>query len=68
MSLINELQKAVSKFEIETQVCGICSKQNYIRLHNKDRNGLTLKYVVCKNCGLIQTLNKYKIDNYKTFY
>ena len=68
MSLINELQKAVSKFEIETQDCGICSKQNYIRLHNKDRNGLTLEYVVCKNCGLIQTLNKYKIDNYKTFY
>ena len=68
MFLINELQKSVSKFQVETQDCGIFSKQNYFQLHNKYRNGLTLEYVICKNCGLIQILNKYKIENYKIFY
>ena len=66
--LINKFKQTLSTFEIESDKCPVCSSNKYTILSNKDRYGFILPYGCCQKCGLIQSVYKYKLKNYSTFY
>ena len=66
--VITKFKKTISTFEIESNKCPICSSNKYSILSNKDRYGFILPYGCCKKCGLIQSVYKFKLKNYATFY
>ena len=67
-SIINKFKQSLSDFEIESDQCPICSSNKYSILSNKDRYGFNLPYGSCQKCSLIQSVHKYKLKNYSTFY
>ena len=66
--VIANFKKTIPTFEIESDKCPICSSNKYSILSNKDRYGFNLPYGCCITCGLIQSIYKYKLKNYITFY
>lgn len=54
----------------------ICGKSDDVVIHNKDRYGIDLRTVLCKNCGLVrsdpyydkETLNQYYSNEYRALY
>lgn len=48
--------------------CVVCDFDNFEELSEKDRTGLTMSVVICKNCGLIQTNPRMSEINYLEFY
>lgn len=68
INIVKDLQQAISRFEIESDKCPICSTNKYYLLSNRDRIGLPQSYGICKRCGLIQAVNKYSLANYTIFY
>ena len=48
--------------------CCICNKDNFELLSAKDRYGLYMPVVICKECGLIQTNPRMNQESYNEFY
>ena len=66
--IINKFKQSMSGFKIASDQCPVCSSNSYTILSDKDRYGLILPYGSCQKCGLIQSVYKYKLKNYSTFY
>ncbi len=75
---LNELQVRMKK-QIEYKIkegfysfnevpCCICNGKNFEILSEKDRFGLYLPVVICKDCGLIQINPRMRQKNYNQFY
>ena len=75
---LNELQirmkKQVEKkieegvYSFEKVPCCVCGGKNFEILSEKDRYGLHLPVVICKDCGLIQTNPRMTQEAYNQFY
>lgn len=48
--------------------CIICTMNSFELLSEKDRYGLYMPVVICKNCGLVQTNPIMYKENYREFY
>lgn len=55
-------------FNNEEIPCIICGGDSFNLLSEKDRYGLPVKTVVCKNCGLVQTNPRWDQSSYNMFY
>lgn len=60
------LDKYISN--LESISCNICGSDDYHLLANKERRGLPLKTVICKNCGLIYINPRPTKELYDEFY
>jgi len=52
----------------ETVPCAVCMGSHFEQLAAKDRYGLDLSVVICKDCGLIQTNPRMNQHSYNAFY
>ena len=75
---LNELQARMKK-QIESKIddgvysfeevpCCVCDGKNFVILSEKDRYGLYVPVVICKDCGLIQTNPRMTQEAYNQFY
>ncbi|MCK5493740.1 MAG: class I SAM-dependent methyltransferase [Candidatus Omnitrophica bacterium] len=75
---LNQLQKSI-KEQIESKIqqgsyktekvnCIICGKDDFEQLSEKDRFGLAVSVVICRECGLIQTNPRLNQESYNEFY
>lgn len=75
---LNELQSNM-KYQIEQKIligeyafekvdCCICKGKGFEVLASKDRYGLYMPVVICKQCGLIQTNPRMNQESYNKFY
>jgi len=48
--------------------CPLCDSENYILIAEKDRYGIPLETVVCKNCGLVRSYRQLNNKSAKIFY
>ena len=66
----NQIEKKIKKgiYSFEEVPCCICGGNNFETLSEKDRYGLYVPVVICKNCGLIQTNPRMTQDSYNQFY
>lgn len=75
---LNELQLRM-KQQVEQKVndgsyyfeevpCPVCDDRNFELLAKKDRYGLYMPVVACKDCGLIQTNPRMNQESYNEFY
>lgn len=55
-------------YAFETISCCICDGSNFEPLSDKDRYGLFLPVVICRQCGLIQTNPRMNQSAYNEFY
>jgi hypothetical protein len=55
-------------YSFEEVPCCVCSGKNFEVLSEKDRYGLYVHVVICKNCGLIQTNPRMTQEAYNPFY
>jgi 2-polyprenyl-3-methyl-5-hydroxy-6-metoxy-1,4-benzoquinol methylase len=55
-------------YMFEEAPCPICNSSNFELLANKDRYGLYMPVVICKDCGLIQTNPRMDQSAYNEFY
>jgi 2-polyprenyl-3-methyl-5-hydroxy-6-metoxy-1,4-benzoquinol methylase len=62
----HKIQSGIYKFE--KSACLICSGNNFELLSEKDRYGLFMPVVICRDCGLIQTNPRMTQESYKQFY
>ena len=75
---LNDLQMAVKEkvnlkvedkiYPFEKVPCAICNEHDFEELSEKDRYGLYMPVVVCKQCGLIQTNPRMTQESYAAFY
>ena len=75
---LNELQLRMKKsverkierdiYSFEEVPCCVCGGKNFELLSEKDRYGLYVPVVVCKDCGLIQTNPRMTQEAYNLFY
>ena len=75
---LNELQIRMKKqierkieegiYTFEDVPCCVCGGENFELLSEKDRYGLYVPVVICKDCGLIQTNPRMTQDAYNQFY
>lgn len=75
---LNELQIRMKKqierkieggiYLFEEVACCVCGGRNFEILSEKDRYGLYMPVVVCKDCGLIQTNPRMTQEAYNQFY
>lgn len=75
---INELQESMQKqveekitkgiYSFENPPCCICGKSNFQLLSEKDRYGLYLPVVICRDCGLVQANPRMTLESYEQFY
>jgi 2-polyprenyl-3-methyl-5-hydroxy-6-metoxy-1,4-benzoquinol methylase len=76
--LLNPIQEK-TKDQIEAKInsgyyrtekvpCAVCEGKNFEHLSEKDRFGLPLSVVICRDCGLIQTNPRINQDSYSEFY
>ena len=56
------------KYVFEHIPCCICGKNDFELLSTKDRYGLYMPVVICKECGLIQTNPRMDQASYEAFY
>lgn len=54
-------------YQMEETQC-ICGNNNYEVLAKKDKYGLPVRTVICKNCGLVYTNPRMTMESYNTFY
>lgn len=66
----HEIESKIAKgiYKFESIPCCICSNKEFESLSNKDRYGMYLPVVICKNCGLIQTNPRMDEESYNSFY
>lgn len=55
-------------YEFEEVPCPVCDRKNFELLAKKDRYGLYMPVVICKDCGLIQTNPRMSQNAYNEFY
>ena len=55
-------------YSFEEVPCCVCGGRNFELLSQKDRYGLYMAVVICKNCGLIQTNPRMMQEAYEQFY
>jgi len=55
-------------YQFEEVSCCICSSKEFEALATKDRYGLYMPVVICKQCGLIQTNPRMDQISYNEFY
>ena len=73
-SLQNEMKKQIDLkvaqriYQFESVSCPICNGENFETLSQKDRYGLYLNVVICKQCGLIQANPRMTKKSYEAFY
>ena len=75
---LNELQVRTKKqverkieegvYSFEGVPCCVCGGRNFEILSEKDRYGLYVPVVICKDCGLIQTNSRMTQESYNQFY
>lgn len=75
---LNEVQVSVrdvinqkitdDSYQFESVPCGICGSNQSEKLSQKDRYGLRLPVVICKECGLIYTNPRMNQSSYAQFY
>jgi hypothetical protein len=75
---LNELQLRMKKqverkvqegiYSFEGVPCCVCDGKNFELLSKKDRYGLYVTVVICKDCGLIQTNPRMTQEDYNQFY
>lgn len=56
------------QYKFEKVSCCICGYNNFEVLAEKDRYGLYMSVVICKECGLIQTNPRMTQDSYNEYY
>ncbi|MEK6646102.1 MAG: methyltransferase domain-containing protein [Candidatus Firestonebacteria bacterium] len=75
---LNSIQEQ-TKIQIESKIkqehykteevqCIICENKNFEQISEKDRFGLPMSVVICRNCGLLQTNPRMNQDAYNEFY
>lgn len=52
----------------ENIACGICGRRDEEELSDKDRNGLSVRTVICRYCGMIYRNPRMTSDWYKRYY
>jgi 2-polyprenyl-3-methyl-5-hydroxy-6-metoxy-1,4-benzoquinol methylase len=55
-------------YSFESVPCAVCGGSHFEQLAEKDRYGLSLSVVICKDCGLIQTNPRMTQESYNEFY
>lgn len=75
---LNELQIEMKKqielkinqgiYQFESVSCCICNSNEFETLSTKERYGLYMPVVICKQCGLIQTNPRMNQNSYNSFY
>lgn len=63
-----EYKIKTKKYIFEDISCLVCELNNFEKLAEKDRYGLRMNVVICKNCGLIQTNPRMNYASYNEFY
>lgn len=56
------------EYRFETAPCAVCDTEEFEVLATKDRYGLYLPVVICRDCGLIQSNPRMSRDAYDEFY
>lgn len=56
------------EYIFEKVICAICQNTDFELLAEKDRYGLNVSTVICKNCGLVQTNPRMNQESYNKFY
>lgn len=56
------------QYVLEEVLCPVCRGPNFELLSEKDRYGLPLAVVICKQCGLIQSNPRMDVASYAEFY
>jgi len=66
----NQIEKKIKKgiYSFEEVSCCFCGGKNFETLSEKDRYGLYVPVVICKDCGLIQTNPRMTQESYTQFY
>jgi len=59
---------AENRYVFEKVPCAICTSNDFETLSLKDRYGLYMPVVICKDCGLIQTNPRMSQESYNEFY
>ena len=65
-----QIEKKIKEsiYSFESVPCCICGGNNFEVLSEKDKYGLYVPVVICKDCGLIQTNPRMKQESYNQFY
>jgi len=65
-----QIEKKIERgmYSFEEVSCCICGGKNFKTLSEKDRYGLYVSVVICKDCGLIQTNPRMTQESYNQFY
>lgn len=56
------------EYSFEKVKCVVCEGNNFEKLSEKDRYGLYMPVVICRDCGLIQTNPRMNETSYGNFY
>ncbi len=56
------------RYRMEKVPCAVCEGSNFKHLSEKDRFGIRLSVVICRDCGLIQTNPRMDRASYEEFY
>lgn len=70
MKLQIEQKIGGGRYHFESVPCAVCANQdgNFEMIADKDRYGLRMTVVICRDCGLIQTNPRMNQDAYNEFY
>ena len=63
---LNNIESGLYSFEKIS--CAICNGSIFEKLADKDRHGLDMSVVICKECGLVQTNPRMTEKSYDDFY
>ncbi len=55
-------------YSFEDVPCCVCGGRDFEPLSEKDRYGLYMPVVICRDCGLIQTNPRMTQESYNQFY
>jgi len=56
------------RYKLEKVDCIVCGKDDFEQLSEKDRYGLAVSVVICRECGLIQTNPRLSQESYNELY
>jgi len=66
---IDEFRKNCgTNYHFENVNCLVCDSDNFESLAEKDRYGLPMSVVICRQCGLVQTNPRMNKDSYARFF
>ncbi|RLJ01835.1 MAG: hypothetical protein DRP10_03030 [Candidatus Aenigmatarchaeota archaeon] len=65
-----QIEKKIKEgiYLFENVPCCVCGGENFELLSEKDRYGLYVPVVICKDCGLIYTNPRMTQDAFNQFY